>query len=172
LPTLLQYVHRWPAPQTDKFATAVGLLLAQGLANASSLQILTKDHLIKNGNLLSLLHHWTYALLTRRFTDVAINVLTRIMRAYLTEQSMDHLSATLKKGGTKDLLAFFPANKREGKYLEEHFKTEGLPQVAEWWTKKQYAALKESLVRDLSDMIEHEDTAEQVFHGSPSVVSG
>lgn len=56
LPTLLQYVHRWPAAQTDKFATAVGLLLAQGLANASSLQILTKDHLVKNGNLLSLLH--------------------------------------------------------------------------------------------------------------------
>jgi len=104
------------------------------------------------------------------FTDVSIKVLTQIIRAYLTEQSMDHLSATLKKGGIKDLLSFFPANKREGKYLEDHFKTEGLPQVAEWWTKKQYTALKESLIKDLSDMIEHEDTVAQVFHGSPSLV--
>jgi hypothetical protein len=49
LPTLFQYVHRWPALQTDKFATAVGLLLVQGLANTSCLQTLTKDHLVKNG---------------------------------------------------------------------------------------------------------------------------
>lgn len=49
LPTLLQYVHRWPVPQSDKFAAAVGLLLVQGLANASCLQTLTKDHLVKNG---------------------------------------------------------------------------------------------------------------------------
>lgn len=49
LPTLLQYVHRWPPAQTAKFATAVGILLSQGLANASCLQGLTKDHLVKNG---------------------------------------------------------------------------------------------------------------------------
>ncbi|KAF9531622.1 hypothetical protein CPB83DRAFT_848477 [Crepidotus variabilis] len=142
LPTLLQYVHRWEPIQTEKFSTCVGLLLSQGLANANCLQTLTKDHLVKN--------------------DVSVNVLTLVFRAYLAEQSMDHLSAILKKAGIKDLLAFFPPNKREGKHLEEHFKTAGLPQVAEWWTKKQYAALKDSLIKELAEMIEHEDSPEQI----------
>src|SRR5260221_12033827 len=76
---------------------------------------------------------------------------------------MDHLSVALKKGGIKDLLAFFSGNKRETKYLEEHFRKEGLPQVADWWTKKQYAALKETIIKELSEMIEHEDSTEQVI---------
>lgn len=75
---------------------------------------------------------------------------------------MDHLSATLKRGGIKDLLAFFPPNKREGKHLEEHFKKEGLPQVADWWAKKQYAVVKEGIISDLSEMLENEAPAEQV----------
>ncbi|KAF8973283.1 hypothetical protein BDZ97DRAFT_1912836 [Flammula alnicola] len=121
LPALLQYIHRWNPAQKDKLSIAIGLLISQGLANASCLQSLAKDHLIKN--------------------DVAINVVTIVFRTYLVDQSMDHLSATLKRGGIKDLLAFFPPNKREGKYLEEHFRKEGLPQVADWWAKKQYAVV-------------------------------
>ena len=97
-------------------------------------------------------------------------MLTLVFRAYLTEQSMDHLSAALKKGGIKDLLSFFPVNKRETKYLEDHFRKEGLPQVADWWTKKQYAALKETIIKEISEMIEREETTEQVngFLSRPS----
>lgn len=161
LPTLLQYVHRWSPAHTSKFATAVGLLLAQGLANASCLQGLTKDHLVKNGTpfFMLIIHH---LLILQPVVDVSINVMTQVFRSYLAELSMDHLSPALKKGGIKDLLAFFPPNKREGKYLEEHFRKEGLPQVAEWWTKKQYAALKASLIKELHEMIERDDSIEQV----------
>ena len=49
LPNLLQYVDRWPEAQREKIACATGLMLAQGLASASCLQSLTKDHLVKNG---------------------------------------------------------------------------------------------------------------------------
>ncbi|KDR75907.1 hypothetical protein GALMADRAFT_248685 [Galerina marginata CBS 339.88] len=143
LPGLLQYIHRWEPAQKDKLSIAIGLLISQGLANASCLQSLVKDHLVKN--------------------DVAISVVTIVFRAYLVDQAMDHLSATLKRGGVKDLLAFFPPNKRDGKHLEEHFKKEGLTQVAEWWAKKQYAVVKESVIKDLSEMQEREDTPEQVI---------
>lgn len=94
--------------------------------------------------------------------DVGINVLTIVVRTYLVDQSMEHLSATLKKGGIKDLLAFFPPNKREGKYLEEHFKKAGLSQVAEWWAKKQYAVVKEGIIKELSESLEREEPVEQV----------
>jgi hypothetical protein len=75
---------------------------------------------------------------------------------------MDHLSGTLKKGGIKDMLAFFPPNKRQGKVLEEHFRKEDLPQVADWWAKKQYAVVKEGIVKDLKELCEHEESPEQV----------
>ncbi|KAF5322456.1 hypothetical protein D9619_001797 [Psilocybe cf. subviscida] len=142
LPSMLQYINRWEQAQRDKLSISIGLLLSQGLANASCLQSLTKDHLIKN--------------------DVSITVLTIVFRTYLVDQSMDHLSATLKRGGIKDLLAFFPPNRREGKHLEEHFKKEGLSQVADWWAKKQYAVVKEGIISDLSEMLENDAPAEQV----------
>jgi hypothetical protein len=75
---------------------------------------------------------------------------------------MDHLSATLKRGGIKDILAFFPQNKRVTKILEEHFKKSGLPQVADWWSKKQYAVLKDGLVKDLTDLVQREESADHI----------
>ncbi|CDO75405.1 hypothetical protein BN946_scf184855.g8 [Trametes cinnabarina] len=134
LPNLFQYMNRWPEAQREKVAIAAGLLMAQGLASASCLQSLTKDHLVKN--------------------DLSANVLTLVFRAYLSMQSMEHLAATLKRGGIKNLLAFFPENKRDDKVVDEHFRKAGLPQVAEWWTKRQYASLKESVVKQLKEMLE------------------
>jgi len=103
---------------------------------------LTKEHLIKN--------------------DVSINVLTIIFRSYLLDQSMDHLSATLKKGGVRDLLAFFPGNKQEGKTLEEHFRKADLPQIADWYAKKQYALIKDAIVKEVQALVEREETPEQI----------
>lgn len=75
---------------------------------------------------------------------------------------MDHLAGTLKKGGIKDLLAFFPPQKQDAKALEAHFKTEGLPQVADWFTKRQFAVIKEGLVNGLKQRCEQEDSVEDV----------
>ncbi|KAH9946977.1 eukaryotic translation initiation factor 5C [Amylocystis lapponica] len=136
LPTLLQYINRWPDVQREKLAIAIGLLISQGLASASCLQSLTKDHLVKN--------------------DVSVGVITLIFRAYLGDQAMDHLASTLKRGGIKDLIAFFPPNRREDKVLEEHFRKAGLPQVADWWTKRQFASLKEGVIRALREMLEQD----------------
>lgn len=75
---------------------------------------------------------------------------------------MDHLSTNLRKGGVKDLLAFFPLSKRDNKSLDEYFRKQGLPQVAEWWVKKQYAVAKESIVSLLKEMCDREDSNEEV----------
>lgn len=46
--------------------------------------------------------------------------------------------------------------------MEEHFKKEGLSQISEWWAKKQYAIVKEQLIKDLQEMCEREDPPDQV----------
>ncbi|GJE94984.1 eukaryotic translation initiation factor 5C [Phanerochaete sordida] len=141
---LLQYLNRWSDAEREKFATAIAVMIAQGLATAAPLLTLTKDHLVKN--------------------DLAINTITLIFRAYLQEQSMDHLATALRKGGVRDLLAFFPVNRRSDKALDEHFRAAGLPQVAEWWTKRQYAALKEGVISTLKEMLENGDSHSDIVN--------
>ena len=75
---------------------------------------------------------------------------------------MDHLAAALRKGGVRDLLAFFPPNKRTDKALDDHFRAAGLPQVAEWWTKRQYAASKEGISTTIKEMLGNEDAHDDV----------
>jgi len=95
--------------------------------------------------------------------DISISVLTIVFRAYLIDQSMEHLSAALKRGAIKDLLLFFPPNKREGKILEEHFRKSGVPQVADWWAKKQHGVAKNALVASLTEQCEREETPDQII---------
>ncbi|KAF7321466.1 W2 domain-containing protein [Mycena kentingensis (nom. inval.)] len=142
LPTLMQYIHRWSPAQKEKLAFTTGLLLSQGLATAACLQSLTKDHLVKD--------------------FLSASVITLIFKAYLVDQSMDHLAGTLKRGGIKDLLLFFPPNKRTNQELDEYFKKAGLTNVAEWWGKKQSAVVKERIIRDLHEALEREDAPEQI----------
>ncbi|KAJ1304668.1 hypothetical protein OPQ81_005807 [Rhizoctonia solani] len=118
-------------------------MISQGLASASCLQPLTKDNIVKDG--------------------AALNIVTSIFRVILAEQSMEHLSSLLKKGGIKDLLLFFPTPKRTADSLLTHFKDAGLPQIAEWYTKKQSSALKSQLITQLKEMCENEEPPEAII---------
>jgi hypothetical protein len=95
-------------------------------------------------------------------SDVALNVVTIIFRTILLDQSMDQLASHLKKGGIKDILLFFPSTKREVKHLETHFKAAGLPQVVDWYVKKQYNAIKEGIMAQIKEMREQEESTEDV----------
>lgn len=89
--------------------------------------------------------------------------MTVIFRTYLSEQSMEHLATTLKKGGIKSLLDFFPPQKQDAKALEAHFKAAGLVQVADWYTKKQFAVIKDALVDGLKQRCEQDDPLAEVW---------
>jgi hypothetical protein len=91
-----------------------------------------------------------------------VNVLTSILRAYIAETSMDHLTSMLKKGGIKDLLMFFPPNRRSDAIIDAHFRGAGLPQVADWWTRKQNALIKEEIAKAVKDAFEREDQPSDV----------
>jgi len=96
-----------------------------------------------------------------------VNVLTAILRAYIAETSMDHLAGALKKGGIKDLLTFFPPNRRSDAILDSHFRSAGLPQVADWWTRKQNAIIKEAISKSIKDALDREDQPSDVRLQSP-----
>ena len=77
---------------------------------------------------------------------------------------MEQLGNALRRGGVKDLLAFLPANKRDAKTFEDHFKKAGLPQVAEWFMRRQSAAARDSIVKTLKELCQDENrTNDEVF---------
>ena len=84
---------------------------------------------------------------------------------------MDHLSATLKKGGIKDITAFFPVNKRTPKNVDTHFRAAGLPQVADWFAKRQAVIAKELISRELKERLESEDSNDAVGVEAPILVA-
>jgi hypothetical protein len=91
-----------------------------------------------------------------------VDVLSIIFRTYLVDQTIDHLATALKRGGIKDLLLFFAPNKREDKLLDEYFREHGIPQVADWWTKKKYAILKEGIIKAIQGLLEQGDSNAEV----------
>ena len=75
---------------------------------------------------------------------------------------MDHLSSSLKRGGVKDLIDFFPPNRRNITNLDAYFKEKGLPVVAEWYARRLFAAVKEVVVNGLKDLSEKEEGVDAV----------
>jgi len=120
----------------------IGLLLGLGLAGASSLQVLSKDHLVKD--------------------YLSLSLLTIIFRSYLADQTVDQLFGCLKKGGVKELLDFFPVNKRSPAELTIWFKKEGLPSVGDMYEKKRVGRVTNTIITGLKDLVEKDEDNETI----------
>jgi hypothetical protein len=94
--------------------------------------------------------------------DVSIAMISLVFRAFLSEQTIDQLASSLKKGGIKDIASFFPPNKRDPRTVEVAFKAQNLPQISEWYIKRQHASAKESLILTLKEMRGNDENPEEV----------
>ncbi|KAJ3045365.1 hypothetical protein HDV00_010235 [Rhizophlyctis rosea] len=138
---LLQYVNKF-GDDTEKLARAVGVLTATQLVPVTVLTNVIKEHLVKEG--------------------ASLQFVTGVFKSYLDEQSIDHLSSTLKKAGMDDkLLEFFPPNKRQEEYLARHFEAEGLKSLVEYYKKRQQFAIKDQVKGKLTDMFSGNATAQE-----------
>ncbi|KAK0543823.1 hypothetical protein OC846_000042 [Tilletia horrida] len=154
LPSIIQYINRYSEEQNEKLACATALLIQQGLASASVLQAIQKDHLTKD--------------------DLPVNFISSVFRAYLADSSMDHLGTALRKGGIKDLLLFFPPQKREQPgIIVSHFKAIGLTPVAEYWQRRQVREIKDQTVARVVEILQEsqvkQDEAAEGENAAPAV---
>lgn len=142
LPGILQYLPKWDPAMREKLAYATAYFLSEGLSHGRCFQSLYKDHVVKD--------------------EVALNFITTFFKAYLSVQTMDHLTITLRKSGVNDLLLVFPQPKRDRVHLEAHFKKEGLPQIVDWYTKKVNTAAKDQIVARVKEMIQAEESSDDI----------
>lgn len=141
---ILQYINRYEAVQVSKLAIACTLSIQMGLTNASILSPLQKDHLTKD--------------------DLALNFITQVFRVYLKEQSMDHLASVLRKGGIRDWMLFFPQTKRsQPDVIFQYFRSPevNLPQVADYYARRQRKELREQTAAELGSMVKNEEATPQ-----------
>lgn len=141
---ILQYINRYDPVQVNKLAVACALSIQMGLTNASILSPLQKDHLTKD--------------------DLALHFITIVFRTYLQDQSMEHLASTLRKGGIRDWLLFFPQTKRaQPDVISQYFRSPevNLPQVAEYYARRQTKELREQTAATLAELVEKEDVSPQ-----------
>ncbi|WFD44804.1 hypothetical protein MPSI1_003475 [Malassezia psittaci] len=141
---ILQYINRYEPVQVSKLAVACALSIQMGLTNASILAPLQKDHLTKD--------------------DLALNFITKVFRTYLQDQSMEHLASTLRKGGIRDWLLFFPQTKRsQPDVIPNYFRSPevDLQQVAEYYARRQTKELREQTTLDLANLVENQESSKE-----------
>ncbi|KAL4402784.1 hypothetical protein ACI68E_000558 [Malassezia pachydermatis] len=143
LPRILQYTNRFDEEQAKKLAVATALAIQIGLTNASVLAPLQKDHLTKD--------------------EVSLKFMTEFFRTYLKEQTMENLASALRKGGIRDWLLFFPQTKRsQPDVIPTYFRNEAqLPQVAEYYGRRQLKELREKTAEDLAELVRTEGTTQE-----------
>uniref|UniRef100_A0A1D1XD49 Basic leucine zipper and W2 domain-containing protein 2 n=1 Tax=Anthurium amnicola TaxID=1678845 RepID=A0A1D1XD49_9ARAE len=140
---LLQYINKWGSKENNKLATAIGLFASGQMTNINVLTVLFKEHLVKEG--------------------LSLQFVTTVFKAYLGEQSIDHLGGSLKKAGIDNkLLEFFPPNKRDEEYFARYFEAEDMKQLVEYHSQKQRNSLKEQTIDRVKEMLEAENNSQEI----------
>lgn len=142
LPNILGYLPKWDAADREKLAEATALFITELQCSPKCLLSLTKDHVSKD--------------------SIALGFITSFFKAYLAKQNMDHLSATLRRSGLRDLQLVFPIQIRDRKHLEDHLKKEGLQPVLDWYNKIALSEVKDQTMASIGRMTSEDDTNEQV----------
>lgn len=143
LPGLLGYVAKWNPEQRSKLAQATALLCTEIGVIPKCLTSLAKDHVVKD--------------------NVALDFITVFFRTYLSKQSIEHLSSSIRKSGLRDLLLVFPQNIRDQAHLDAHFKKENLTPIVEWYAKAALSEIKQQTVSSVSRMIQEEESNEAIL---------
>lgn len=147
LPGIIQYINRFEPEQVSKLGVATALAIQMGLVTAGTLAPLQKDHLSRG--------------------DLSLNFMTQVFRTYLADQSIEHLGSALRKAGVRDWLLFFPQTKRsQPDVVSNYFRSEAvnLPQVADYYTRRQNKELRDKTAADLAELVGSDDaTTEEML---------
>lgn len=152
---IIQYTSRFTPEQRKKLAIATAVMIQIQLVSASVLLTLQKDHLVKDGEGMSIVFQcWLEAhSALLHLADIAINFIDVVFRTYLGENSMDQLGSALRKGGIKEPLLFFPQTRRSQPGLvASHFRSEGLNAVADYFAKRAAKEVRDGTVARLREM--------------------
>ena len=133
---ILQYTNKFSPIEQEKLAVSTAVFVSAGLASASVLNVLKKDHLVKDCSCSSCPTPESLVLTSSDSAALAVNFLVTFCKSYLLTESLDHLSGSLRKGTVTNLEAFMPASHQTAVEFSTIFKAAGLGGVVDFYTKQ------------------------------------
>jgi len=144
LKKLIMFLKGFGEEERKKLGLIVGILLANGLGNASCLAQLFEDHLVKDG--------------------IALAFATDVFRAWLQEKDMKHIASVLRRSHIGDnLVDLLPINKRTQENFAKHFQEAGLADIVEYQRAKASTMVKKDLQRKMEEMIKDEEPVPEMI---------
>lgn len=134
---LMKFLKGFTDSNRHKLGVAMGLCLAQGLAQGEVLLELRTEQQLKEG--------------------LALDFITVVFRSWVDNASMDSVNLTLRKGGVADrLLDFLPLAQRNRETFNSHFEKAGLSEIVKYQRQKETAQIKTEMGRWIKMHMEEE----------------
>ncbi|XP_031564656.1 basic leucine zipper and W2 domain-containing protein 1-like [Actinia tenebrosa] len=131
---ILLFLKGFSEAQRKKLAIAAGIILANGMSPATTLNSLFNDQLIKEG--------------------IALDFVTDLFAAWVKEKDFNSLSMALKKAELENkLLDFFPPNKKTLEHFEAHFTEHGLNKLITFQRARESVVSKKQFQANIKEML-------------------
>lgn len=129
---LLQYINKF-GENSNKLAIAVALFVTSGLAPASVMHQLLKEHLVKD--------------------RLALDFFVLFLQTCLHELTLDQVTTIIRKNGLDAKIPdFFPQSDRQEELVAAHMESVGLSEVYAFYLKQQSTVIKDQTFQTLIQM--------------------
>ncbi|KAK4694633.1 hypothetical protein P7C70_g8702, partial [Phenoliferia sp. Uapishka_3] len=163
---ILQYTNKFNPIEQEKLAVSTAVFVSSGLASASVLNVLKKEHLVKDcqSSFPPPILHSTAddPHSCKQRTALSVNFLVTFCKSYLLTESLEHLSASLRKGAVTNLESFLPASHQTSAEFSTIFKAAGLAGVVEFYSKQKTGQAKEETIARLKELKAEEADQEDI----------
>ncbi|KAL1122921.1 hypothetical protein AAG570_003246, partial [Ranatra chinensis] len=131
---VLMFVKGFSELERLKLARMTALWISNGSVPPSVLQVLTNEHLVKDG--------------------LALDFLVEVFVTWKQEKGLTSLTSALKKGGLEGrLMEFFPSNKRTEEHLRAVFEDKGLTELVKLHLAQASQEAKRDLQKELEEAL-------------------
>lgn len=141
---IISFMHGFSDANRTRLARMMVLWIVDGHLPPSVLQLMLKEHLIKD--------------------MVAANFIVEFFVTWLKAKDMSSLKATLKKGQLEHrLMEFLPANKQTEAFFTEFFTEKGLAEIVTFWKQQAGKEARKDLQTKLADMLHNDEPRDAVI---------
>ncbi|KAF1434431.1 Basic leucine zipper and W2 domain-containing protein 1, partial [Spheniscus mendiculus] len=153
---LLLFLKGFSESERNKLAMLTGILLANGTLNASILNSLYNENLVKEG--------------------VSAAFAVKLFKSWINEKDINAVAVSLRKVNMDNrLMELFPANKQSVEHFSKYFTEAGLKELSEYVRNQQTIGARKELQKELQEQMSRGDPFKdvsiclQAIHGKCSV---
>uniref|UniRef100_A0A8I6A479 Basic leucine zipper and W2 domains 1 n=1 Tax=Rattus norvegicus TaxID=10116 RepID=A0A8I6A479_RAT len=141
---LLLFLKGFSESERNKLAMLTGVLLANGTLNASILNSLYNENLVKEG--------------------VSAAFAVKLFKSWINEKDINAVAASLRKVSMDNrLMELFPANKQSVEHFTKYFTEAGLKELSEYVRNQQTIGARKELQKELQEQMSRGDPFKDII---------